>query len=155
MAEPAIYVRGLREFRSELRRIDRSGGTAWARELGAAHRDVGKLVAGKAQGKARAMGGPQAHFADRVRGRGTQANARVSVASVANASFWGAKKRTGWNARNPDSRPQHPHWIGTSWQPGGPGGPYAINPAIKENLPMILTAYRGAVDRVARRAFPD
>jgi hypothetical protein len=68
----------------------------------------------------------------------------------------GAKRRTGWNARNPDSRPQHPAWVGNSWAVGVVGqGPYGINPAIAHHMPEILAEYERVTDDVFKRAFPE
>lgn len=155
-AAAAIEVRGLREFRAELRRIDRSGGgSAWSRELGATHRRLSTMVAGMAARKA--TSGQQKHFRDLLRPRGTVAGARIAWAPKANTAFMGAKKKTGWYAalRYRDSTRQHPEWVGNQWTAGGPGGPYAVNPAIRDNITLILNTYAHAVDRVARRAFPS
>jgi hypothetical protein len=153
MAAAAITLEGAKEFRSALKAIE--GETKWASELAKAHKQVGQFTARYSAEYARGTGGSTAHFADYVTGRGTAAAARVGVRSPAGAAFWGAKRRTGWNAKNVDSRPQHPAWVGNSWEPGGAGGPYGINPAIRFHLPEILDEYLKVVDDVSRRAFPE
>lgn len=104
------------------------------------------------------MGGQQAHFAMAIRGRGTVRSARIGVRPQAATAFWGALSRTGWYAhrryRTSSSR-QHPRWVGNSWDVGRPGGPYAINDAIAQNLRSIEGAYVAALDRVTARAFPN
>lgn len=102
------------------------------------------------------MGGPFALFLRHIRGRGTQTEARIEVDPIANATYWGAKKRTGWNRRNRNSAPQHPEWVGASWTPAVAGqGPYAINDALARHRDEILDMFGEAVDRTAARAFPD
>ena len=154
MAGP-VQVVGLDDFRKELRQLEDP--KPWLRELSAAHRVIGREAAAKAQGAARQMGGPQAHFAGSIRGYGSAAGARVGVADrKANAAFWGAKQdRTGWNAGN-GGRPNQPKWIGNTWPVGDPNrGPYAINPAIHDYLPQAEETYGDALDDLMRRAFPD
>jgi len=77
---------------------------------------------------------------------------------MANVAFWGAKKHTGWynRARYVDGVPQHPKWIGNSWDAAtNPGGPYAINAALAAYLPELLDEYEEAIQDLARRAFPS
>lgn len=101
------------------------------------------------------MGGPWRHFAGDIKAAGGVAGARITVESEANAAFWGAKKRTGWNAGH-GGRPQHPAWIGNMWDAGVTGqGPYAINQALADHTDDIVDAYSAALDRIAATAFPD
>lgn len=157
MVAAAVEVRGLREFRRELRAIDKTAGTKWTRELGRAHKSIGILVAGQAQGIASGMGGQQSHFASEISGRGTVTGAFVGLrGGRGSTAFWGAKKRTGWNARNVDSAQQHPTWVGASWRAGVAGeGPYAINDAVAQQMPQIMAQYDQAVGRVVSGAFPS
>lgn len=144
-----VRVEGLDEFRRELRAID----SGWARELTRTHRELGQWLAPRAQGAASAMGGPQAHFAGKIKGRGTQAGARLEIAHEANAALWGAEKRTGWNQGH-QGAPQHPKWVGSGWEPGGPGGPYGINDTLRSDGPEIVERFGDMVDDLASRAFP-
>lgn len=156
MAPPAaVQIKGLRELRSELRRLDRVGGSAvWSRHLGATHRELSAKVVALAQASA---DGQAAHFADDLKARGTPTGARVGWAPRANTAFMGAKKHTGWYAavRFQDGPPQHPVWVGTGWAAGGPGGPYAVNAAVRDNLALIVATYGRMLDDVVARAFPD
>ena len=43
-ADSTIYVRGLDDFRAELKRIDTAGGEGFRKELGRANREIGELV---------------------------------------------------------------------------------------------------------------
>jgi hypothetical protein len=153
MPGPAFEVKGGKEFRRALK--EASDETNWNRELGKGHKKIGQFVAERSKEYARGSDHPTTqHFADRVSGRGTAAAARVGTSMP--VAFWGAKRRTGWNARNPDSRPQHPAWVGNSWAVGVVGqGPYGINPAIAHHLPQIVDMYGEVTDDVTRRAFPE
>lgn len=51
-ADSTIYVRGLDEFRAELKRIDTTGGEGYRKELGRANREIGELVRTRASGQA-------------------------------------------------------------------------------------------------------
>lgn len=143
MAE--IEVRGLKEFRAELAKIDSEA--AWGKEIAATHRELAQEVTAKAAARANAMGGQQRHFASALAGRGTRTAARIEVAgkrtpsgkAKANPAFWGRKSQG--------------NWIGTSWDVGGAGGPYAINPTVAASTQIITEAYGKAVDRLTRHAF--
>lgn len=147
----AVHIIGLDQFRAELKKLDDP--KRWNKELGKAQRDIAKKVAAWSSGAAAAMGGPQSHFAGAIRGRGGVSGARVAVARPeANAAFWGAKQRTGWNAGNEAAN--QPRWVGNSWDVGGAGGPYAINSTVRERMRAIEDMFGDAIDDVARRAFP-
>lgn len=153
MAEPLITVD--RETYRELRRFVRAAAQVepkMRRRLPQLHRTLARDVATKARGRARGMGGVHRLASGSITGRGTNAGAAVSVGRhpAASAAFWGAKKRTGWNARNPDSRPQHPSWIGNSWEVGGQGGPYAINPTIRAEEKAIVERFDDLLGALAR-----
>lgn len=152
-AAPAVRVEGLDDFRRDLKQLE--GASRWNKELGKAQRTIGTKVAGWSASTASGMGGPFAHFAGAIKGAGGATGAKVSVAAQANATFWGAKKNTGWNVNaRPGSRPQHPAWVGASWEAGVAGqGPYAINNTIAAHTDDILRMYGEAVDQVAADAF--
>lgn len=137
-------VRGLRDFRKELRDLDR----AWPKELTAAHKDIGKFAADGARGLAIGLGGVHAKAERAIKGYGNQTSATVGVqasASVpfANVAFWG------WNRGRPK-------WVGNDWDAATfSGGPYAINRALFFDLQKILDRYMELLDGIARRAFPN
>lgn len=154
---PVIVVRGLNEFRKELR--DLEDGKELGKALARAQRDIAKDAAKWAQVEARRMGGAQRHFAARVAGRATQSGARIEISKKeANAAFWGARKRTGWfgSHRYRGYPSQHLPWVEASWEVAVEGeGPYAINRALARHLPEILAMYEKAMDDVFAQAFPD
>ena len=94
------------------------------------------------------MGGVQAKFAGAITGRGAASGARIGLSgNKANAAFWGAKQRSGWNVRN--DTPNLPEWVGNSWDVGGAGqGPYAINDTIAKRTDEILEMYGDAIDKL-------
>lgn len=153
MAQPAVKVVGLAELRKELRKLDDP--KAWTKELGRANKDIARKAQAWSSAAASGMGGPFAHFSGAIRARGGVTGARLAVQPQSNATFWGARKRTGWNAGN-DGRPQHPKWVGNSWDVAVAGtGPYAINNALAAHVSDIENKYGDAVDDITRRAFPS
>lgn len=163
MASPSgdgsgVKVVGLREFRSDLKAI----GPEWGKALADVHRQIGRRGAAVSQARARGMGGIFAEAASAIVGKGNQRDARVGVSQtktnpMANVAFWGAKRRTGWYARQRrDGNRQHPPWVGNTWEPAVAGqGPYAINDALAAQLPDILDQYGRMIDRLAAKAYPD
>ena len=158
-ASSGVEVIGLKEFRRGLKAV----GAEWPKELRRVHKTIADRGAALAQGFASGMGGVQAKAAGAIRGRANQRSARIGVAGgrgspMANVAFWGAKRHSGWYAaaRYSDSPPQHPPWVGNSWEPAVFGqGPYAINPALARYLPELLDEYGQMIDRLAADAFPD
>lgn len=150
----SVQAVGLREWRKELKALE--DGRALTLEFARENRAIAKKAASWAQDEANSMGGPFAHFAKMIKGKGGAAGAKIGIDPTANAVFWGAKKRTGWNARNPQSKQQFPDWVGASWDTAVKGqGPYAINPALADHLDDIAEMYGDAIDRIAKKAFPD
>ncbi len=149
---PPVQIEGLNEFRRELR--DLTGDSTWTRVLGQANRAVAGDTAGWARLEALGMGGVWAHFARSISGAATPTSARIQITGASNAAFWGAKRSTGWNAGN-DGRPQHPDWVGASWDVGMAGqGPYAINQSIADHVDEIVELFADALDDLVRQAFP-
>ena len=149
----AVEVDGLADFRRELRQLEEP--RQWSAKLGRLHRELAQKVAGWASFTASGMGGATGHFAGALAGRGSVTGARIQVANpAANAAFWGAKQRTGWNAGN--DTPNLPEWVGNAWDVGVAGqGPYAINDTIAAKGPEILDMYGEAVEDIASAAFPN
>lgn len=149
----------LRQFAKDLKAI----GPEWPRMLSKVHRTIAKKATEKASARASSMGGIQAKASGALKGSGTQQAATIKVDAngstrFANVAFWGAKKRTGWYAHinSPNGRPQHPKWVGSSWEPGVAGqGPYAINDAIAEYGEELLDDWRKGLTELTAKAFPD
>ena len=141
MANLAVEIEGLADFRKDLR----EAGDGWPRVLRAANRKIGDYVAGKARGMTETA--QQARAARAIRGSATQTAAKIAVTRspvFAQGAFFGSLQY-----------PQFPRWVGNSWEPGGSGGPYAVNPAIRESLDDIVDAYGDAFEVIAAKAFVD
>lgn len=159
MPEKAVEVKGLTEFRRELRRMS----AEFPKEMRRTQKDIADDVAERARGLASGYGRLQAHAAPAIRSYATQVQASVGFTTggsypMASVAFWGAMRHTGWyaKARYAHSTRQHPPWVGNSWDVGVRGqGPRAINPAIADMLPEIDERYLKMIDELAKRAFPD
>lgn len=66
--------------------------------------------------------------------------------------LWGANERTGWNARNLDSQPQHPSWRDDSWDPGGAGGPRGIGEAFRAEVERLDGRYDDMLAHLGHQA---
>jgi hypothetical protein len=154
----SVTVTGLKEFRAALKAV----GPEWPKALRQVNKIVADEVAALARGEAAGGNAIQSRAASAIKGRATQKTASVAVSGgksvpFANVAFWGVKRHLGWFAR-PRYRALSqnlPKWVGNAWDVGGPGGPYAINPAIREAMPRIVEHYQDALLDLARRAFND
>ena len=158
MPGPAVQVRGLDEFRRDLRKMD--NGRRWTREFAAENRGIAREVAPKAQERARSLGGQPGHFAGAIRGYGSATGASIGIASAgkgqrnwgANAANWGVKDNiTGWNRST--TRNLKVPWVGNTWDVAPGQGPRAIVDTILAESPRIVARYGEAVERVAADAF--
>jgi hypothetical protein len=156
----AENILGIKELRRELRRL----GPEWPKQLRKAHKELADWEAGRAQSRARSMGGVFARAATAIKGSGTQRQASISVRPtaknpMAHAAFWGAKRQSGWYnaARYRGSRgQQHPTWVGNTWDVARRGqGPYAINEQLAADVDEIEARYTELIDDLFRRAFPE
>ncbi len=129
----------------EFRRLLKVAGDNWDGALREANRQIAGGVAGQAQGMTE--NAQQAKAAGAIVGRGDRRGAKIAVTrspAFAQGAFFGAKQYR-----------QFPAWVGNSWEVGGAGGPYAVNPAIRENLTEIIEAYGDAFERICAVAFPS
>jgi hypothetical protein len=158
-ATAGAYVVGLTDLRRALQSMEGE----WPRALTRVHREIAKRAERAARAEASRMGGVQAKAAGAIKGTGTGREARIQVkpgarTRMANVAFWGAKRRTGWAAREryARARRQHPSWVGNTWGVAERGeGPYAINDALADELPEILREYELMLERLVQQAFPD
>ncbi len=138
MADVALKVQGLDEFRRELRRL-----TGMGKELGRANRRVAEMVASGARSKAESLGGVQAKSAPSIRALGAQARSQVALG--------GARYPFALGAEFGSIRyKQFPAWRGSAQ-----GAGYFLFPTIRESRDAIVDAYGEELDRLARRAFPS
>lgn len=145
-----VKIRGLREFRSELRRVDLH------KDLRVANKLIADLVADKARGAA-----PES-LKKAIRPRGTQRGAFVDLVARpprALGVFLGMRRRSGWYAhpRYSQSRGrQFAPWVGNQWVPGATGGkPYFVGEPINRAIPQAIDLLGDEIEQLAKRAFPD
>lgn len=154
-----VEIVGLKEFRQALRSL----GPEWPKALRAANKRIADRGALLARGYAAGMGGVQAKAAGAIKGYANQREIRIGIGSgkalpMAAVAFWGAKRHTGWyaRARYHDSTPQHPEWVGNSWDVAAFGqGPYAINQSLAMNINTLLEEYFTEIEVLAHDAFPE
>lgn len=159
MADPAVTIRGLPEFRRALRGINKE----WPKELRKVHKKIATDAQKWAQAEAAGMGGIQSAAAKAIKAKATQSRAAVGVSGgkrvpYGAVAFWGVKKRLGWFARRRYSgESQHlPKWVGNTWDAAVHGqGPYAINDALADHMGDLLDDYGRMLDELTFRAFPD
>lgn len=160
---PNVEVRGLAEFKRELRKID----TVSSNEMRKVHRRVADLVANRARAGAASGGGQSAKAARTIKARSTNTRAYIDIVPTkavpyALAVYWGQRRRSGWYAAGRyagSGGRQFPPWVGNQWDPGETGSfgsaPYHIGPAIDASIDDALDIYLEGIDDIARRAFPD
>lgn len=132
-----LHVMGLKSLRDDLSAIDAD----LPRELRKVNSDAAKKAQDASQTAASGLGSVQAKAVDAIKASATQtASALVIDANkvpYALGAFMGAKRF-----------PQFPAWVGNTWEPGGPGGPYAVGEALRTVADEIETDYGHAIDRL-------
>jgi septal ring factor EnvC (AmiA/AmiB activator) len=135
-----VEVRGLDQFRKELRQLD----PALGRELGKANKRAAEVVASAARAKAMATGGVARKAAPDIKTAAAQRAAKLVLDASRNGyaigAFTGAKR---W--------PQFKPWQGPEIEEGKG---IAVGPAIVETEDEFLNAYGDALEQLAARAFP-
>jgi hypothetical protein len=136
-----VEVRGLDQFRKELRQLDRSFG----KELGQANKRAAEVVATAARAKALATGGVAAKAAPDIKTAAQQRAAKLVLDATrhgyAIGAFAGSKQYA-----------QFKPWQGPEIEEGKG---YAVGPAIVEKEDEFLNVYGNALEDLARRAFPN
>ncbi len=154
-----VTVKGLSEFRRELRAID----AEIPKAMQVANKDIAREVSDAARSNARSAGGVWAKAAGAITPRATAEAASVGVSATARApmalpAFWGARSRTGWfGAPKYAGYPtQHPPWVGNTWEAASRSeGPYVINYTLLEQEDRVVELYGDAVMAASAAAFPD
>lgn len=132
-------------------------------EVRKSNRVVGRTARDWIRAKARAGSKLERKAAVAIGDGSSATAARVVVrptkrSPMANAVFWGAKKRTGWYARyrfKDASGRQFPGWVGASWTPATPGeGPYVVNETLAARWDDIQDLYLDGQWAAIARAFP-
>ena len=163
-ASSGVEIVGLKEFQAALRVLD----VRWDSAFSLAHQKIATKGAAYARTAARGGSKLEQKGASAIGPQWTKTQARVAVLPskfldpMANVAYWGAKRHTGWYAagRYRDSTPQHPKWVGNTWEPLVPGqGPYVINTALAYRKEQLLDEYFEAIEAIAHRVndapFPE
>lgn len=162
-ASSGVEIVGVNEFRQALRVLD----GRWDSAFSLAHQKIASRGATYARAAARGGTPLEQRSASAIGAKWTTREARVAVLPsfvdrMANVAFWGAKRHTGWYSagRYRDSSPQHPKWVGNSWEPLVAGqGPYQINDALAYRKEQLLDEYFEAIENIAHRVqgapFPE
>ncbi|MDP8961491.1 MAG: hypothetical protein M3N32_07760 [Actinomycetota bacterium] len=144
----AVEFRGLRQFRSELRKLEGFDKKA----MGEVNRRVAELVADAAKAKAGSVS-PQARKAAESLTAG-RAQSRASV------RIGGARYPFALGAEFGSHRyGQFPPWKGNQWSFSGLSFSehdtgYWLHPAIRENMDRIVDKYGDELDELVKAAFP-
>lgn len=160
MAEPFLSVTGssVEKLIDDLQASEK----ALAKEQRKAHRKVAAQVVKRAQAAAGGGTRREAKYARAIKPAATATVARIRIANGkttagAGATFWGAKRRSGWYGAqkyNASPAPQHPKWVGNTWLAGRRGeGPHVINDVIASYAPEIDGMYQDAHVEALSQAF--
>ena len=148
----AVRIKGLDEFRRELKRVDKRMGKAF----GQANKKIGEKVVAQGGPAIRGLSSPGGSRAQ----SGLKASARQNAAVVQlvgsnptiRANVFGTLSHQVFGRNIPGSGPWKP-WIGNSWTPEDL---YGIGPVIRDVADdFALDEYLDAVMDAIRPAFPD
>lgn len=157
-----VRVRGLTEFRRELRRIERTGGPDGRDMLKDANNKVANFVVSRSRDKASTIGAMQSKAASTMRAGHAQSRATVTGGAGV-PYFFGAefgathnvlrrtRRQAGWAGPGRwRGYNQFLPWRGNSGRVG-----YFLFPTLREQAPAIVDMYGDELDRIAATAFPD
>lgn len=142
-----VHIEGLDEFRRGLRHLSAEARKDWS----AFNRELATEAAGWAKSEATGMGSVFRHFAPSLFGSTARRSAAVGMRSAGPRQRWWGAAATFWGAY----RPQHPPWVGDSWDVAPGQGPYAIVPALLNHDREIVDRYGDLIETFASQAFPD
>jgi hypothetical protein len=145
--QPAVEIRGLKEFRAELKAVE----AQWPKELRKANKTAAEVAAARARQNVSGLRPVQRKVAGSIRAAATQQQAKIRVggsgfpALLAMGALLGSLRYR-----------QFPGWVGNDWDVGVAGtGPYGVNDAIAESLPEFIETYDRMLVDLTARAFPD
>ncbi len=147
-----VRIKGLDEFRRELRRADKRMGKAF----GKANKKVGDRVVAKGRPAIQRLPSPGGTIAmSGLRSSAKQTKAVIALTAgnpTIRATVFGTKSHMVFGRRISGSGPWKP-WIGRSWQPEEL---YGLGPSIKQTMDgFALDEYMDAVLDALAPAFPD
>jgi hypothetical protein len=161
MAKPrrtqdTIRVKGLDEFRKELRKLQDAAGADGLSLLKDANFRVANMVIGKAQSRASGLGAMQAKAASTM--KAGRAQARATITGGARIPFFfgaefgaysnvprqrGGRAFVGFNQFEPFKKP------------GNGNAGYFLYPTIKAESKRIIDMYADELEKISKQAFPD
>ena len=147
-----VVVKGLDEFRRELRRADKRMPKAFQK----ANKKVSERVVSRGKPAVRGLSSPGGSIAvGGIRPRARQNRATIAFLGsnpTIRATIFGTRSHMVFGRRISGSGPWRP-WIGTTWTPEQL---YGIGPVIKQTVDRFaLDEYLGAVLDALGPAFPD
>ena len=149
----SIGVRGLSEFRRELKKLDDAGLT---NELKDANFEVASAVVGWAKTKAGGEGRMAIRSADTLKASRAQARAAVSFGGASVPFAMGSEFGAMRNIPRRTARGEVPGWNQfKQWRGNGSDAGYWLFPTIRSHERQIVDKYGDAIEKIARKAFPD
>lgn len=147
-----VRIKGLDEFRRELRRVDPRLGKAFQK----ANKQVSERVADRGRPAVQALPSPGGTVAQSgIRPRAGQRKATIAFLGsnrTIRANILGAKSHWAWGHRIEGSGPWQ-SWLGREWTPEDL---YGIGPTIRTELDGFgLDEYMDAILNALHPAFPD
>ena len=137
-----IRVEGLADLQRELR----AANTKFPRELRVANKEAADIIAAGTRHAFAGLGGSAPKVVPTVKALAQQRSASVKIGGGASV---GGRVAMG-NEFGSVRFKQFPPWSGS-----GGGAGYALFPTIRDRRDELVDVYAGALDRIARRAFPD
>lgn len=155
--DATVNVKGLDQFRRELRKIEQQGGADGISLLKEANVRVANYVIAKAQARAAGVGRMQHKAALSMRAGRQQARATIIGGGARMPYFFGAEfgaypnvLRTR-NNRQFQGFNQFERWK----QPGAGRTGYFLFPTMRDETRRIIEMYGDELDQIAQQAFPD
>lgn len=162
-SDAGVYVKGLDEFRKELRRIERNGGPDGRDLLKSANWKVATHVITKSKQRATTFGPMQTRAASTM--KAGQAQARATITGGSGVDFFygaefGAKHDILRRERRPAGWAGVGRWHGYNqfkpWNPPGSGRTgYFLFPTMKAESNAIVEMYGQELDVIIKDVFPD
>lgn len=158
-----VYVKGLNEFRRELNKVQKQGGSDGRALLKSANFKVATYVNTKAKQRASTIGPMQAKAASTMKAGRAQSKATIT-GGTSIQFFYGAEFGSKRNIMRRERRPAG--WAGAGpwrgynqflpWkQPGSGRAGYFLFPTMRAESTAIVDMYATELDGIMRDVFPD
>jgi hypothetical protein len=149
MVAAGVTVKGLKEFRREVKKLDN------AKDINAllkdAHYRVAQSVIGPAQARAAGLGAMESRAAGTLRAARTVGAAKVHYGGVP----WAFGAEFGANRNVPRGTKRGPMLGWNQFNPHRGRAGYFLYPTIKALGPRTVELYADELDRITRAAFPS